>query len=501
MSLRAPGHRSAPSLQQPSLSALKTANAAYVLEQQLRQIESLRNLAMEKGASKAMVDMAMKRRAPLDRQRWLECARAPPTREPDAHAHVLAHACKRIIYKGPPAMYIFRTWHALLASDAASIARPRRICLSPPSFCSRLPCLRSRYTRHRQQDFVEKYAPGLRAIAGKARVETYEDVQRGTRALRAGGELWRSWSQNTIDPPGTMRRRQEQHRLAGGYDDESGDGGEGFRPTPHRRPPPSKKASAHHVPFHIARARGLAMDNAPAYDRHRHQTRGYQPGRKGPGYTGGAHNNPRGSRESLGSSASQPSFASYGYADDASSHGGSGYGSEPRPVQKSFGSRAEMLEARKAEARELAAAQGLTPDDEYEKRRQRGRQSGAFRSAEQQINTRFTDMKKAFRFVETDNSGTLDKKEIRRAMDMWNIPIDDEKLDDLIAACDTDGDGHVVYNEFVDVLARDTVAPAALGKRGMQSEEAMGESAYKLLDEMIAGGPKKKAFDPSINAA
>ena len=29
----------------------------------------------------------------------------------------------------------------------------------------------------------------------------------------------------------------------------------------------------------------------------------------------------------------------------------------------------------------------------------------------------------------------------------------------------------------------------------------MGESAYKLLDEMIAGGPKKKAFDPSINAS
>ena len=48
-----------------------------------------------------------------------------------------------------------------------------------------------------------------------------------------------------------------------------------------------------------------------------------------------------------------------------------------------------------------------------------------------------------FRFVDTDNSGTLDRKEIRRAMDMWNIPIDDEKLDDLIAACDPDGDGQI----------------------------------------------------------
>ena len=48
----------------------------------------------------------------------------------------------------------------------------------------------------------------------------------------------------------------------------------------------------------------------------------------------------------------------------------------------------------------------------------------------------------------------LSDDEISRALDLWNIPIDDEKLDDLIAACDTDGDGHVVYNEFVDVLAR-----------------------------------------------
>ena len=166
-----------------------------------------------------------------------------------------------------------------------------------------------------------------------------------------------------------------------------------------------------------------------------------------------------------------------------------------------------MLQARKVELRNAAASLGVEAgrdvakiQEERREARERGRASSAFKIATEQINSRFTDMKKAFRFVDTDNSGTLDRNEIRRAMDMWNIPIDDKTLDDLIAACDPDGDGQVVYNEFVDVLARDTVAPAALGKRGMQSKEAMGESAYKLLDEMIAGGPKKKAFDPSINA-
>ena len=39
----------------------------------------------------------------------------------------------------------------------------------------------------------------------------------------------------------------------------------------------------------------------------------------------------------------------------------------------------------------------------------------------------------------------------------------------LHAQFDLNGDGQVDYKEFVDVLARDTVAPAALGKRDMQS--------------------------------
>ena len=141
--LRTPGHRSAPSLSfsGASLSALKTANAAHVIEQQLRQIESLKHLAVTKGATSQMVELAMKRRQPLDRQRWLE-----------------------------------------------------------------------RYTRNRQQEFVERYAPGLRAIAAKAKIDSYDDVARGTRALKAGGQLWRAWSQPTIDAPGSANTECSRRR-------------------------------------------------------------------------------------------------------------------------------------------------------------------------------------------------------------------------------------------------------------------------------------------------
>ena len=62
--------------------------------------------------------------------------------------------------------------------------------------------------------------------------------------------------------------------------------------------------------------------------------------------------------------------------------------------------------------------------------------------------------------------------------------VEGDKLQDLLAACDADGSGEIDYKEFVDVLARDTVAPAALGKRGMQAEEAMGVAS---LDKAFLG--------------
>ena len=63
------------------------------------------------------------------------------------------------------------------------------------------------------------------------------------------------------------------------------------------------------------------------------------------------------------------------------------------------------------------------------------------------------------------------------------------QLDMLMVQLDEDGDGQVSYDEFVDHLARDTVAPAAMGKRGMLSKDAMGVDAYEMLNEQL--GHKK----------
>ena len=105
------------------------------------------------------------------------------------------------------------------------------------------------------------------------------------------------------------------------------------------------------------------------------------------------------------------------------------------------------------------------------------------------ISEHFSNMRKAFHYVDVDNSGTVDAHEVRRAMHLWGIDMTDEQLEILMAECDPDGDGQIEYNEFIDHLARDTVAPAAMGKRGMQSKEAMGVDAQELLNEQL--GHKK----------
>ena len=100
------------------------------------------------------------------------------------------------------------------------------------------------------------------------------------------------------------------------------------------------------------------------------------------------------------------------------------------------------------------------------------RGSSAVDPASGAVPSRYTNMNKAFQFVDLDRTGKLSRAEIARALELWNVPIDEGKLDEVLAACGTDAEAHMSYDELVDLLARDTVADAALGKRGMQAAEA-----------------------------
>lgn len=138
----------------------------------------------------------------------------------------------------------------------------------------------------------------------------------------------------------------------------------------------------------------------------------------------------------------------------------------------------------------------LTHEEKFQQEKEL---KGLMAMAESGLNSRFSDMFKAFQYLDLDRSGRLSRDELRRGMDLWNIPIDDRQLDLIMGDCDQDDDGGVSYEEFVDKLARETVSIAAMGKRGMQSKEAMGVDSQEMLAEQL-GHKKLAKFKSSINA-
>ena len=78
-----------------------------------------------------------------------------------------------------------------------------------------------------------------------------------------------------------------------------------------------------------------------------------------------------------------------------------------------------------------------------------------YAQVEQALNSRFSDMRKAFQYVDLDNSGTVNADELDRALQMWGLQLPRAKVDALMSMCDTTGDGEISYAEFVHALKRE----------------------------------------------
>lgn len=79
---------------------------------------------------------------------------------------------------------------------------------------------------------------------------------------------------------------------------------------------------------------------------------------------------------------------------------------------------------------------------------------------ENALNQRFSDMRKAFQYIDVNNDGKVTKDELKRAVHFWNVSnpsgVDmDEVVERVISACDHNADGEMDYKEFINCLARD----------------------------------------------
>lgn len=105
----------------------------------------------------------------------------------------------------------------------------------------------------------------------------------------------------------------------------------------------------------------------------------------------------------------------------------------------------------------------------------------AVSTVENQITSRFSKMRDAFKALDVDQSGSISREELQRGLKHWNLAEqsgNEDLIDNLMAACDKDGSGEIDYKEFVDVLSRDkTVGNAVAQAHVAAAKQAAAKQA------------------------
>ena len=95
---------------------------------------------------------------------------------------------------------------------------------------------------------------------------------------------------------------------------------------------------------------------------------------------------------------------------------------------------------------------------------------------------------KMFADIDRDGSGRLDPGEIKEALKRLKVNITDQKVMELVRACDSDGDGNISFPEFVDGLSKDLVAPDSVWSERAAPTAPHAQSApeYKVLHLVLS---------------
>ena len=74
------------------------------------------------------------------------------------------------------------------------------------------------------------------------------------------------------------------------------------------------------------------------------------------------------------------------------------------------------------------------------------------------METRFSEIRRAFRLIDEDSSGSADKQEMKFMLNaMFNLNIPDHVMDRLIDLADYDGDGSINFAEFARVMTSENI--------------------------------------------
>jgi len=104
---------------------------------------------------------------------------------------------------------------------------------------------------------------------------------------------------------------------------------------------------------------------------------------------------------------------------------------------------------------------------------------------------RFAQLRRAFRTIDEDASGTLDASEVKQILDTFNLGIPDPVLERIISLADFDGDGQINYAEFARIMTSEDVMRMKSTLEAAERGVGSGVNAAKVARKMAAGGANR----------
>jgi len=158
--------------------------------------------------------------------------------------------------------------------------------------------------------------------------------------------------------------------------------------------------------------------------------------------------------------------------------GPGGFNASELPVLRKNRSMASTTDMGATVAVDVAAAGPQVGDDEIEY---------WFKIMQEKMTTRFAELRRAFRTLDEDASGNLDRQEFKTVLIMFNLGIPDAVMEKLIDLADYDGDGTINFAEFARIFTAESVLNM---KKTLQAVEGNAHAA-KVRYEMSQGGKGK----------
>ena len=85
------------------------------------------------------------------------------------------------------------------------------------------------------------------------------------------------------------------------------------------------------------------------------------------------------------------------------------------------------------------------------------------------VKNHFTAFREVFSTLSWDKSSRLRPVELEKGVASLGIDLSNKRVKDLIEACEKDRAGEIAYDDFVQALANDPYAVAALGKKKLEA--------------------------------